>query len=103
MWNSLSAPAPATTDFARDGQPIFQDHSVDCHGPSPQTRRLRPDRRRDVVHNRVGANGARIVPGSSARSPLFRRASPTETAQVMPTTGALAAAKVQILKTWIEQ
>ena len=34
------AQAPPKVDFARDVQPIFRQHCVECHGPSQQMRGL---------------------------------------------------------------
>jgi mono/diheme cytochrome c family protein len=67
LAGSAIAQSPAKVDYARDIQPIFRDHCVECHGPSQQMRGLRLDRRRDALPNRVGANDARIVPGSVRR------------------------------------
>ena len=75
--NALVAQLPAKVDFARDVQPLLREHCLECHGPSQQMRGLRLDRRRDALPNRVGANGARIVPGNSAGSVLYRRVSAT--------------------------
>src|SRR5262252_10829488 len=75
---AVRAQAPAKVDFGRDIQPIFQEHCVECHGSSQQMRGLRLDRRRDALPNRVGANGARIVAGNSAKSPLYQRVSGTQ-------------------------
>src|SRR5499427_10277434 len=77
---AVRAQAPAKVDFARDIQPIFQEHCVECHGSSQQMRGLRLDRRRDALPNRVGANGVNIVPGDAAKSILYRRISGTESA-----------------------
>jgi ankyrin repeat protein len=99
----IRSQAPAKLDFARDVQPIFRAHCVECHGPSQQMRGLRLDRRRDVVPNRVGANGARVVAGDSARSVLYRRITATQPAQRMPPSAPLSPEQVTILKTWIDQ
>src|SRR5690348_18499868 len=72
---ALHAQSPARVDFGRDVQPILKDHCYECHGPSQQMRGLRLDRRRDALPNRVGANNARIVPGNSDGSLLYRRVS----------------------------
>src|SRR5947209_20339218 len=72
------AQVPGRVDFARDVRPLFKEHCLECHGPSQQMRGLRLDRRRDALPNRVGANGARIVPGDSAASLLYRQVSATQ-------------------------
>src|SRR4051812_14039226 len=84
---ALVAQVPAKVDFARDVQPLFREHCLECHGPSQQMRGLRLDRRRDALPNRVGANGARIVPGNSAGSLLYRQVSATQPGKQMPPAG----------------
>jgi ankyrin repeat protein len=66
-------------------------------------RGLRLDRRRDALPNRVGANGARIVPGDSARSVLFRRITGTQSGPQMPPTGALPEPQIKLIQAWIDQ
>src|SRR3954462_13740153 len=77
----------AKLDFGRDVQPILKDHCYECHGRSQQMRGLRLDRRRDALPNRIGANGARIVPGNSSASLLFRRVSGAQSGAQMPPDG----------------
>src|SRR4029077_18007214 len=100
---SLLAQTPAKVDFARDIQPLIKDHCVECHGPSQQMHGLRLDRRRDAMPNRVGANGARIVPASSAGSLLYRRVSGTQSGAQMPPAGPLRPEQINVIKAWIDQ
>jgi ankyrin repeat protein len=102
-WSMGAAQAPAKVDFGRDIQPLLRQHCVECHGPSQQMRGLRLDRRRDALPNRVGANGARIVPGDSARSVLFRRLTGTQSGPQMPPAGPLPELKVRLIQAWIDQ
>src|SRR5438093_11512252 len=96
-FSSMSAAqALAKVDFGRDIQPLLREHCVECHGPSQQMRGLRLDRRRDALPNRVGANGARIVPGDSARSVLFRRLTGTQSGARMPPAGPRLELKIQL-------
>ena len=97
------AQVPAKVDFARDVQPILREHCVECHGPSQQMRGLRLDRRRDAMPNRVGANGARIVPGNSSASPVYRRLTGNESGSQMPPQGPLPQEQISVIKTWIDQ
>ena len=90
-------------DFARDVQPIFRQHCVECHGPSQQMRGLRLDRRRDAMPNRVGANGSRIVPGNSSASPVYRRVTGEGGVAQMPPQSPLSAEQIGIIKAWIDQ
>jgi ankyrin repeat protein len=94
---------PATVDFGRDILPLLREHCVECHGPSQQMRGLRLDRRRDALPNRVGANGARIVPGNSAQSILFQRLTGAQRGPQMPPAGPLPEAKIQLIRAWIDQ
>src|SRR6266516_6949451 len=103
LGKGLAAQVPANVDFARDIQPILRDHCVECHGPSQQMRGLRLDRRRDAMPNRVGANGARVVPGNSAGSPLYRRVSGTQSGAQMPPAGPLRPEQIHAIKAWIDQ
>ena len=99
----LAAQTPIRIDFARDIQPLIKDHCVECHGPSQQMRGLRLDRRRDAMPNRVGANGARIVPGNSAKSALYRRVSGIEAGAQMPPGSPLRPEQINLVKLWIDQ
>ena len=103
LRGSLIAQVPTKVDFARDVQPILREHCFECHGPSQQMRGLRLDRRRDAMPNRVGANGARIVPGNSSGSALYRRLSGTQSGPQMPPDGPLPTERINIIKTWIDQ
>src|SRR5256885_17117817 len=100
---ALTAQPSAKVDFARDVQPILREHCIECHGPSQQVRGLRLDRRRDAMPNRVGANGARIVPGNSARSSLYRRVSATQSGAQMPPSGPLPPEQINLIRAWIDQ
>lgn len=97
------AQTPPKVDFARDVQPIFRQHCVECHGPSQQMRGLRLDRRRDAMPNRVGANGSRIVPGNSSASPVYRRLTGEGGVAQMPPQSPLSAEQISLIKTWIDQ
>ncbi len=98
----LAARAQAKIDFGRDVQPIFKENCYECHGRSQQMRGLRLDRRRDALPNRIGANGARIIPGNSPGSLLYRRLS-GEAGSPMPPGGSLRPDQISIIKAWIDQ
>ncbi|MBI4474378.1 MAG: ankyrin repeat domain-containing protein [Acidobacteria bacterium] len=99
----LPAQIPAKVDFARDVQPLFRTYCYGCHGPSLQNAGFRLDRRRDSMPNRVGANGARIVPGKSEASRVYLRVTGTQAGLQMPPTGALSSEQIAVLKAWIDQ
>src|SRR5262245_28464533 len=95
------AQSPDKIDFARDVQPLLRANCYGCHGASLQNGNFRVDRRRDSMPNRVGANGARVVPGNSAASRLYIRISSNQTGVQMPPTGALQPDEIRTIKTWI--
>src|SRR5437867_888450 len=92
-----SAQAPAKVDFARDVQPLLRANCFSCHGTTLQSGGFRLDRRRDSMPNRVGANGARIVPGNSTASRVYVRVSGNTAGLQMPPTGALSANEIGII------
>src|SRR5690242_20105010 len=101
--DTIQAPNAARVVFGRDIQPILKEHCYECHGPAQQMRGLRLDRRRDALPNRVGANNARIVPGNSEGSLLYRRLSGKEAGAQMPPAGPLRPEEIRVVKTWIDQ
>ena len=98
-----SAQSPERVDYARDMQPLLRANCYGCHSASLQSGNFRLDRRRDSMPNRVGANNARIVPGNSAVSRLYRRVAGGEAGLQMPPTGALRPEEITTIKTWIDQ
>jgi ankyrin repeat protein len=100
---TLAGQLPATIDFSRDIQPLLRSNCYSCHGPQLQSGGFRLDRRRDSMPNRVGANGARIVPGNSAVSRLYLKVSGNQAGLQMPPSGALSAEQIGSIKAWIDQ
>ena len=98
----LPAQAAGKVDFARDVQPLFRTYCYSCHGPTVQNNNFRLDRRRDSLPNRVGANGARVVPGNRAASRLYLRVT-GQAGMQMPPTGALSPEQIRIVSAWIDQ
>ena len=72
-----SAQSSDRIDFGRDVQPVLRANCYGCHSAALASGNFRLDRRRDSMPNRVGANGARIVPGNSEASRLYVRVSGT--------------------------
>ena len=103
LSGGTSAQSPERIDFARDIQPLLRTNCYGCHSASLQSGNFRLDRRRDSMPNRVGANNARIVPGDSAASRLYRRVAGGEAGLQMPPTGALRPQEINTIKTWIDQ
>ena len=53
-------------DFAKDIQPLLQQHCVKCHGPEKQKGKLRLDSKQAALTG--GKGGPSIVPGDAAKS-----------------------------------
>ncbi len=103
LSDRTAAQSPGRIDFARDIQPLLRSNCYGCHSASLQSGNFRLDRRRDSMPNRVGANGARIVPGNSAVSRLYLRVSGNQAGLQMPPTGALRPEEIGTIKAWIDQ
>ena len=98
-----AAQADPRIDFARDVQPLLRANCYGCHSATLANGNFRLDRRRDSMPNRVGANGARIVPGSSEASRLYLRVSGSQGGLQMPPTGALRPEDIRTIRLWIDQ
>jgi ankyrin repeat protein len=103
LLGRTSAQSPEKIDFARDVQPLLRANCYGCHNATLASGNFRLDRRRDSMPNRVGANGARIVPGNSEVSRLFQRVSGSQAGLQMPPTGALKPEEIHTIKLWIDQ
>src|SRR5262252_8347 len=101
--SELWAQTAGTVDFARDVQPLLRANCYGCHGPSLQNGNMRLDRRRDVMPNRVGANGARVVPGNSGVSRVYLRIAGNTAGLQMPPSGPLSDEQIATIKAWIDQ
>jgi hypothetical protein len=98
---------PTVVEFNRDVRPILSDACFACHGPDQKKRKagLR-------LYTQEGAfatlrGGAKpFVPGSPARSEVYRRISSTDAKERMPPARAarkLTPREVALIKRWIEQ
>ena len=99
----LPAQSTKTVDFGRDVQPILREHCFGCHGPSQQMRGLRLDQRRAAMPNRVGANGASIIPGNGAASLLYLKLTAPPRGLQMPPAGPLSAEQINTIRNWIDE
>ncbi len=90
-------------DFARDIEPIFEDHCSHCHGEDEQESNFRLDRRVSLL--RGGDLGqAAIVPGDVEASYLIDVVMHSEPGMEMPPDDdKLSDEQIQLLKQWIEQ
>jgi ankyrin repeat protein len=97
------AQVSAKIDFRRDVQPLWREHCIGCHGPTQQMNGFRLDQRRYVMPNRVGANGAEIVPGNSAKSRLYLKLTGSANGSQMPPAAPLNPKQIGIIQAWIDQ
>jgi hypothetical protein len=96
-------PAEAGIDFARDVQPILAAHCYQCHGAKKQEGGLRLDRKAAALKGGDSYAPA-IVPGKSGESALWKFVAQGDADLQMPPDGErLAAAKVEVLKRWIDE
>ncbi len=102
--SKLPPPAATKIDFARDIKPIFEQSCLRCHGPEKPKGRYRLDNREDALKG--GENGADILPGDGAKSPLVHFAAGLVEDMEMPPKGKgepLTLAQVGLLRAWIDQ
>jgi len=98
---SIPSGAMASLDFARDIEPIFQEHCLDCHGPDKQKGAFRVDRLSSLL--RGGDSGeAAVVPGDAAASFLVKAIRHEEPDYEMPPKGhPLSEAEITQIERWI--
>jgi hypothetical protein len=94
---------PEPVSFATEVQPIFEAGCVGCHGAGGNAGL---DLRAGFSHaNLVSVaamgGGTLVEAGDSAASVLYQRL--TGVGGIMPPTGALPAAEVEIVATWIDE
>ncbi|HEY1307171.1 MAG TPA: ankyrin repeat domain-containing protein [Vicinamibacterales bacterium] len=103
LWTTpLAAQSSPPVQFGRDIQPILRERCYACHGPAQQMQGLRLDQRRVAMPNRVGANRASVVPGSSNASPLYLKIVGKAGLQ-MPPDGPLSTEQIELIKRWIDE
>ena len=97
----LGAIAGEVVDFARDVQPILQQHCIECHGAEEQNGGLRFDTKAGAFA--VGDSGSpAIVAGDSEQSGLLARVLSSDEFEQMPPSGErLTAAQISLLSSWI--
>jgi uncharacterized membrane protein/mono/diheme cytochrome c family protein len=101
---SLEGPeAEHAVSYARQIQPIFNRHCVECHGPEKAKEDLRLDSPAGVAKG--GEHGAVYVAGKPLESPLFTLVSlPADDLDIMPQKGKpLSKEKIKLIHDWILQ
>src|SRR5262249_14797899 len=101
----LAADAPVKVQFAREILPLLSANCFTCHGPDPKERKagLRLDVRAEAIKEAESGERA-IVPGSAAKSELWRRISSTDRDVVMPppkTQHSLTDAQKDKIRRWL--
>lgn len=91
-----------SVDFARDVRPIFKEHCYECHGAEKQKADYRLDIKA-VALTGGEEHAPNIIPNNSAESPLFRFVSGEDHKITMPPKSKLSAAKIHVLKRWIDE
>lgn len=99
---TAAAAAGGEVDFVRDVRPLLQRHCHACHGPEKQKSDYRLDVR-SVAFTGGESHAPNIVPGHSARSPLFQFLSGAHADLRMPPKETLPAEAVEIFRRWIDQ
>ncbi|MEX2137786.1 MAG: ankyrin repeat domain-containing protein [Pirellulales bacterium] len=97
--SQATAREPVRIDFARDVQPLFNAHCIECHGPEQQKNGFRLDRRRDAMRGGTG----RMLGRSSAASRLYLKLIGDQFGPQMPPAAPLAQEEIDIIKAWIDQ
>lgn len=104
LWGLIgSARAQKKVDFAKEIQPIFQQHCVKCHGPEKQKADMRLDSKTAAMKG--GKDGVVIVPGNADKSEMVRRIRlPKSDDDRMPNEGEpLSKAQTDLIRDWINQ
>ena len=98
-----SAPKPATVDFKKDIQSLFESRCYECHGPTKQKSGLRLDRKSSVFQGGDSGKPA-VVAHKSAESVLIQKVTSEDSDEIMPPKGKkLSASQIELLKNWIDQ
>lgn len=91
-----------SVDFAKEVQPLFAKHCLECHGEKKQESNFRLDHKPTAF--RGGEIGVSIVPGKGSESALLKYVSGQDPDMKMPPEGEpLSAAEIATLKAWIDQ
>ena len=92
-----------SVDFARDIEPIFQEHCLDCHGPDKAKGEFRVDQLASLL--RGGDSGeVAVVPGDPAGSFLVKAIRHEEPDYEMPPKGdPLSDAEIASIERWITE
>jgi hypothetical protein len=97
----LPPAAGGPIDFARDIQPLLEQHCHSCHGAKKQRAGLRLDRKADALTG--GDSGRVIIAGNSAESLLIHNVSGVDPDMIMPPEDdPLTPEQIGKLRAWID-
>jgi mono/diheme cytochrome c family protein len=96
-------PKPAEISYVKQVRPIFQEHCQGCHQPAKAEGGYVMTKAEGLLKG--GESGeAAVVPGDVAKSYLLAQITPKDGMAEMPKgKPALAAAQIELIKTWIAQ
>lgn len=90
-------PIPENVSFQNDIQPILSQNCASCHNGS-----VAPDLRSGTSYTALTANNAYVIP-SDADNSILHKALIGQGAPLMPPSGALSQAKINLVKQWINE
>lgn len=99
LLSTVHAATPPV-DYARDIQPLLQEHCYECHGPEKQKNGYRLDRRSTAYSGLVRHN---IIPGSSKTSRVYTRVLNAQTGLRMPPNHELDDDEIDLIRRWIDE
>lgn len=94
-------PAVAQVDFTRQVHPILTARCTSCHSGEKAQGGLALNTRAEIL--RGGMNGAAIVPGNSAASPLIQRITGEKQPRMPLGAAAMPTAEIDLLRRWIDE
>src|SRR3954465_331503 len=99
---ALASPSYAAVDFDRQIAPVIEQNCLACHGSRKGNAGLRLNTREAALKG--GWSGKVVVPGDSAKSPLYTTLEiPSDKARSMPPGRQLPLEQRAAIKQWIDE
>ena len=105
--SKLPPAATATVDFDKDIKPLIEKSCAKCHGGDKPKSKYLVDTKANIIKG--GKEGAAVVPGKSAESPIVHYVADLVEDMEMPPTDkrdkypALTKTQIGLLRAWIDQ